>query len=103
MIKTLETSKGNLQFATLDASNSTALLESIAETLQSVINAVGTIGFVVDNMQRKFEVEKAAKNKAYCYIIESGLIKAFQSWSATKHPQTDWHNEIIKELEKQSK
>lgn len=52
----------------------------------------------LNQTQQKFEIEKNAKNQAYCFIIMFGLMKAFQDFCQNVTAE-DWHEACINALE----
>jgi len=49
-------------------------------------------------MQRHFDVEKNAKNKAYSYILSKGLLKDFSIWSRGNN-YNDPHEACLRHIE----
>ena len=65
-----------------------------------VSNPYGIVCFtdLSTEMQKYFDVEMNAKNKAYSYITSKGLLNDFAAWSR-ENRSDDWHNTCLKQLE----
>lgn len=82
--ETLLTSKKHVEFLAANAPEIRTNLQSIAETLETVVSVLeNQIYFNRDNaatvekLKVKFELEKAYKNQAYDFIITEKLIGRF--------------------------
>lgn len=62
---------------------------------------IKTIQQAVDAAETKYEVEKMAKNKAYCFIIRNGLLFDFIEFSKSYRSENP-HRDSIEYLVSQS-
>jgi len=65
-----------------------------------VSNPYGTVCFsdMTAEMQRRFDVEKNAKNQAYAFILYRGLLARFGEFCRSNHSD-DWHDTCLRILE----
>lgn len=92
--ETLLTSKKHVEFLAANAPEIRTNLQSIAETLETVVSVLeNQIYFnrdnaaIVEKLKGKFELEKACKNQAYDFIMTEKLIGLFKPF-ANVTPQT---------------
>ena len=80
--------------ATYDSGTSRATL-----ALQ-VSNPYGIVCFpdLAAEMQKQYDVEKNAKNKAYSFILSSGLLNRFAEYCRSNYSD-DWHDTCLRQLE----
>ena len=85
--ETLLTSKKHVEFLAANAPEIRTNLQSIAETLETVVSVLeNQIYFnrdnaaIVEKLNGKFELEKACKNQAYDFIAAEKLIGRFKTF-----------------------
>lgn len=95
--ETLLTSKKHVEFLAANAPEIRANLQSIAETLETVDSVVEhQIYFnrdntaIVENLNGKFELEKACKNQAYDFILTERLLNRFKTFCSC-HPVSTYN------------
>lgn len=94
--ETLLTSKKHVEFLAANAPEISTNLQSIAETLNTVVGALeNQIYFnrdnaaIVEKLDGEFEVEKACKNQAYDFILTENLLNRFKLFSK-RYPVSDY-------------
>lgn len=83
--ETLLTSKKHVEFLAANAPEIRTNLQSIAETLETVVSVLeNQIYFnrdnaaIVEKLNKGFELEKACKNQAYYFILTERLLNRFK-------------------------
>lgn len=83
--ETLLTSKKHVEFLAANAPEIRTNLQSIAETLETVVSVLeNQIYFnrdnaaIVEKLNGKFELEKSCKNQAYDFILTERLLNRFK-------------------------
>jgi hypothetical protein len=83
--ETLLTSKKHVEFLAANAPEIRTNLQSIAETLETVVSVLeNQIYFnrdnaaIVEKLNGEFELEKACKNQAYDFILTERLLNRFK-------------------------
>lgn len=79
--ETLLTSKKHVEFLSANAPEIRTNLQSIAETLEKAVSVLEKFNrdnaAIVEELNGKFELEKACKNQAYNFIMTEKLIGRF--------------------------
>ncbi|MBD5584495.1 MAG: hypothetical protein HDQ88_05385 [Clostridia bacterium] len=70
----------------------------MTNTNQTATTVASELQEQLNQTQRKFEIEKNAKNQAYCFIILLDLMKAFQEFCQNVTAE-NWHEACISALE----
>lgn len=95
--ETLLTSKGHVEFLESDAPEIRTNLQSIAETLETVVSVLEyQICFnrdnaaIVEKLNGEFESEKACKNQAYDFILTERFLNRFKLFCSC-HPVSTYY------------
>ena len=77
----------------------TSAYESGSDATQKLQVSPDTVCFsdLVAEMQKHFDIEKNAKNKAYAFILACGLFSQFAKFCQHCHSD-DWHDTCLKQL-----
>lgn len=99
--ETLLTSKKHVEFLAANAPEIRTNLQSIAETLETVVSVVeNQIYFnrdnaaIVEKLNGKFELEKSCKNQAYDFILTERLLNRFELFCLC-HPVSTYDKKRI--------
>lgn len=102
--ETLLTSKKHVEFLAANAPEISTNLQSIAETLNTVVGVLeNQIYFnrdnaaIVEKLDGEFEVEKACKNQAYDFILTEKMLSRFKLFCSC-YPVSDYHKKTGVEI-----